>query len=179
MLDLDSVNRYIHTWIQNTLSVEQPKLGGWAPCPYAHMARWNVLGGTWDITHDLMRAAEWWTDQYDVTILAYDSRAVRPQYLTQAVDEANYNFLAPANLVALEDHPDSPESVNGVSFNNGLVALIMIQSYDKLERATRMLKRTDYYDRWPREYYDQVVGARERLAGRVMNQPRSQEDGLI
>jgi hypothetical protein len=95
------------------------------------------------------------------------------------VDRANYDFLAPLNLIALEDHPDTPESVNGVIFNNELLALIMVQRYDKLARATKMLQRTDYYDRWPRDYYEQVVGYREQLAGRVLNQTQSHGDDLL
>lgn len=179
MIDLESVNRYIHSWIQRSLSVDNELLGGWAPCPYAHMARWRVDSGTWDIDHDLMDLAESWNDQFDVAILVYDSRAINSRYLSESVDRANYDFLAPLNLIALEDHPDTPESVNGVIFNNQLLALIMVQRYDKLARATKMLQRTDYYDRWPRDYYDQVVGYRERLAGRVLNQTQSHGDDLL
>ena len=170
MIDADSVNRYIHAWIQNSLSVEHEELGGWAPCPYAHMARWRSVPATGNPDQELLHLAENWDDQYDVVILAYDARWISADSLTSIVDRANYDFLAPCNLIALEDHPDSPESVNGVVFNNGLLAIIMIQRWDRLSRATKMLKRTDYYDRWPQEYYDSVVAYRECLGCRVLNQ---------
>jgi len=175
MIDPQSAERYIREWIRSFLSVENPGLDGWAPCPYAHMARWSVRAGSVDLALDLISVAESWTDEVDVVILAYDPRAIGADYFAQAVDTANYTLLAPLNLVALEDHPDSPETVNGVMFNNQFFALIMIQSYDKLAAATRMLKRTDYYDRWPADYYDRVVGFRDRLSDQVTNQSRHQD----
>jgi hypothetical protein len=176
MIDPQSAERYIREWIRGFLSVENPQLNGWAPCPYAHMARWSVRSGTDDVDRDLISVAESWTGEWDVVILAYDPRAVDPDQFAHDVDQANYDLLAPLNLVALEDHPESVESVNGVIFNNQIFALIMIQSYDKLAAATRMLKRTDYYDRWPQEYYERVVGFRDQLANRVLNQSRDQNE---
>ena len=176
MIDPQSTERYIREWIRGFLSVENPGLNGWAPCPYAHMARWSVRSGTDNIDRDLISVAESWTGEWDVVILAYKPRSVDPLQFAQDVDQANYNLLAPLNLVALEDHPESVESVNGVIFNNRIFALIMIQSYDKLAAATRMLKRTDYYDRWPADYYERVVGFRDQLANRVTNQSRDQNE---
>ena len=177
MIDPDSVGRYIRDWITSFLSVENSDLGGWAPCPYAHMARWSVRVGTDDLAGDIISVADSWDDQQDVVILAYDPRLQDPVEFADTVDRANYHLLAPVNLVALEDHPDQVESVNGVVFNNQFFALIMIQRYDKLAQATRMLRRTDYYDRWPQEYYERVVGFRDELAHRVTNQSRDQGEG--
>jgi len=177
MIDPDSVGRYIRDWITSFLSVENSDLGGWAPCPYAHMARWSVRVGTDDLAGDIISVADSWDDQQDVVILAYDPRLQDPVEFASAVDRANYHLLAPVNLVALEDHPDQVESVNGVVFNNQFFALIMIQRYDKLAQATRMLKRTDYYDRWPADYLERVVGFRDDLAHRVTNQARNRDEG--
>jgi hypothetical protein len=177
VIDPQSAERYIREWIQNFLSVENPGLDGWAPCPYAHMARWSVRVGTDDLMDDMISIADSWNDQYDVVILAYDPRRQDPVQFTDTVDAANYHLLAPVNLVALEDHPDAPETVNGVIFNNQFFALVMIQPYDKLAQATRMLKRTDYYARWPKDYYDRVVGFRDELAHRVTNQARGKDEG--
>ena len=176
MLTVDSVNRHIHHWIQATLSSDNSDLGGWSPCPYAHMARWRTVIGSEDPRADLLAVADTWSDQWDVVVVAYDPRSVSSSDLSQVVADANYDFLVPVDLLALEDHPDSPEIVNGVQFNNGLFALIMIQEYGKLERVTKMLKRTDYYDRWPNDYYDQVVRSREQLRSRVTNQARQKKD---
>jgi hypothetical protein len=142
------------------------------------MARWSVRSGTDDVDADLITVTESWTGEWDVVILAYDPRTENPQQFAHSVDQANYNLLAPLNLVALEDHPESVESVNGVIFNNQIFALIMIQSYDKLAAATRMLKRTDYYDRWPKDYYQRVVGFRDQLSNRVTNQARDWDQDL-
>jgi hypothetical protein len=178
MIDPDSAGRYIREWIHTFLSKENADLGGWAPCPYAHMARWLVRAGTDDLMGDMISVADSWDDQHDVVILAYDPRSQDPVEFADTVDRANYDLLAPVNLVALEDHPDQPESVNSVVFNNQFFALIMIQRYDKLAQATRMLKRTDYYDRWPADYLERVVGFRDELAHRVTNQARNKDEGF-
>ena len=177
MIDPTSAERYIREWIHSFLTKDNADLGGWAPCPYAHMARWSVRVGTDDLAGDIIAVADSWDDQHDVVILAYDPRLWDPELFSGTVDTANYHLLAPVNLVALEDHPDQVESVNGVVFNNQFFALVMIQRYDKLAQATRMLKRTDYYDRWPADYYEHVVGFRDDLAHRVTNQARDRDEG--
>jgi hypothetical protein len=140
------------------------------------MARWTTQVGTDDLAADIIRVADTWDNQWDVVILAYDPTAVTPAELTDIVTQANQSLLVPVNLIALEDHPMDPEIVNGVVFNNGLYALIMIQPYDRLARATKMLKKTDYYASWPREYYQQVVADRERLSGLVTNQSQDHDE---
>jgi hypothetical protein len=177
MISPESAERYIRLWVADFLSRENPALNGWAPCPYAHMARWSVRVGTTDLAGDIIGVADSWDDQQDVVILVYDPRTLDPEEFTSTVDQANQSLLAPINLVALEDHPDTPETVNGVVFNNQFFALIMIQSYSKLAQATRMLKRTDYYDRWPKDYYERVVSSRDALAELVTNQSRDQDRG--
>ena len=176
MIDPLLLERFVTHWVREFLTVEYSQLGDWAPCPYAHMARWTTQVGTDDLAADIIRVADTWDNQWDVVILAYDPTAVTPAELTDIVTQANQSLLVPVNLIALEDHPMDPEIVNGVVFNNGLYALIMIQPYDRLARATKMLKKTDYYASWPREYYQQVVADRERLSGLVTNQSQDHDE---
>jgi hypothetical protein len=176
MIDPLLLERFAEHWIREFLTVEHDQLRGWAPCPYAHMARWTTQVGTDDILGDLLAVAESWSGQWDVVIVAYDPSRVTAQELTQVVEHSNNHALVPVNLIALEDHPRDREIVNGVVFNNGLYAFIMVQPYDRLARATKMLKKTDYYASWPSEYYQQVVASRERLSGLVTNQSQDHDE---
>jgi hypothetical protein len=66
----------------------------------------------------------------------------------------------PKGLVALEDHPDDIEVVNGATMNQGTWALVLIQESSKLKAASDMLKKQGYYDNWTQEQLDDVVNWR-------------------
>jgi hypothetical protein len=61
------------------------------------------------------------------------------------------------DIVALEDHPEDPEILNGISMNFGKAILILVQRLTKLNNASKILKKKGYYDNWPKENYDDVV----------------------
>jgi hypothetical protein len=66
----------------------------------------------------------------------------------------------PINYVVLEDHPDSPEYVNGVKMNFGYCGLLIIQKLDKLNIAADKLKEQGYYDNWDKFSLNSVVSWR-------------------
>jgi len=39
--------------------------------------------------------------------------------------------------------------------------MVLIQNYDKLERASDMMRKKGYYDKWPLDYYDGTVNKRK------------------
>jgi len=39
--------------------------------------------------------------------------------------------------------------------------MVLIQNYDKLERASDMMRKKGYYDKWPQDYYDGTVNKRK------------------
>jgi hypothetical protein len=68
--------------------------------------------------------------------------------------------LMKVNVVALEDHPDIKESINGVDMNFGLCGLLLVQNLDKLNTASRQLKEKGYYRTWSLDNLNDVVNWR-------------------
>ena len=66
------------------------------------------------------------------------------------------------DLVILEDHPDTVESVKGVTLNNGEYILFLAQRLSKLNRFSKMLESGPYYKNWSKTYLESVKGFRER-----------------
>jgi len=155
LLKLQDVKDNIEQWIVNFVEVPHPDLGGWAPCPYARKARldrdFDVRLGLAPI-HDLTQISRKGLDGKSVIIFAYDPKDVPYTELSYAIDVCNREFLVPNNLLALEDHPDDPEVVNGVVMNNGTYALALVQSLSDLDEKAQLVARKGFYDTWPHEY---------------------------
>ncbi len=165
----EDLEKNIQSWIDNFLNVVNPKLGNFKPCPFSGSARWRAQVGI-DPLYDLLNLAQTWDDRYDVVVLGYDSSA-NPEMLEQVVEQINYRCLIPIDLLALEDHPDLPETVNDVVMNNRSYALILVQRFSKIAAASKSLKVQGYYKTWSPDYYNRVAGWREAYA--PVGTPRS------
>lgn len=155
MLNLETVTKDIEHWIENFVEVPHPDLGGWAPCPYARKARldrdFDVRLGLAPI-HDLMQVNRQGLGGKSVVIFVYEPTDISAAELSHAVDICNQKFLVPNNLLALEDHPDAAEVVNGVVMNNVTYALVLIQSLTDLNEKAELVARKGFYTTWPEEY---------------------------
>lgn len=155
LLKLQDVKANIEQWIMNFVEVPHANLGGWAPCPYARKARldrdFDVRLGLAPI-HDLMQVNRQGLGGKSVVIFVYEPTDISAAELSHAVDICNQKFLVPNNLLALEDHPDDAEVVNGVIMNNGTYALALIQSLTDLNDKAQLVGRKGFYDTWPDEY---------------------------
>jgi hypothetical protein len=164
MLNLNTVKKDIEHWIETFVEVPHPSLGGWAPCPYARKARldqdFDVRQGLAPI-HDLIKVSRHGLGGKSVVIFAYDPQDLSYNELSHAVDTCNQQFLVPNNLLALEDHPDDPEVVNGVVMNNGTYALALIQSLSDLNEKAELVARKGFYDTWPEEYLSPLFRHRQ------------------
>ena len=74
--------------------------------------------------------------------------------------DVNKNYLMPMNLLALEDHPQAEENVNGVIMNNGKYPIVLMQRLSKIQNFSNILKKQGYYDVWSEENLDDVVNWR-------------------
>jgi hypothetical protein len=155
MLNLNTVQADIESWIQNFVEVPHPSLGGWAPCPYARKARldrdFEVRLGLAPI-HDLIKISKHGLGGKSVVIIAYDPKQFTHESFSKDLDIGNKEFLLPNDLLALEDHPADPEIVNGVSMNHGTYALALVQSLSDLNKKAQLVAKQGFYDTWPEEY---------------------------
>lgn len=154
-MDRETVTKDILQWSETFVEVPHPALGGWPPCPFARQARLNrtveVLLGV-DPYLDLRNRARWGMGRHEVIVYAYGSADWPYDRFHTAIESANEEFLLNKDILALEDHPDSVENVNGVIMNQGQYALVLVQSLSKLNIAARQMATKDFYHNWPEEY---------------------------
>lgn len=163
MLDLDTVRYDIERWIETFVEVPHPALGGWAPCPYARKARldrdFEVRLGV-NPYFDLKVIAQTGINK-SVVIFAYESTTYTAEQFHTQLESANREFLLAKDLLVLEDHPDLPELVNGVSMNQGTYALALVQSLGDLNQKARLMASKGFYDTWPEEYLTELFQHRQ------------------
>ena len=157
MLNLETLKQDIEQWIVDFVEVTHPALGGWSPCPYARRAR---LDRTFEVRlglapiHDLIKISKTGIEGKGVIAIAYDPGHYTHEEFSSALDIANREFLLPNDLLALEDHPDDPEIVNGIAMNQGTYALALVQSLSGLNEKARLVAKAGFYDTWPEEYLE-------------------------
>jgi hypothetical protein len=163
MLDLERVTYDIERWIANFVEVPHPSLGGWAPCPYARKARldrdFEVRLGI-NPYFDLKVVAQTGINK-SVVIFVYESTAYTAEQFCTQLDSANTEFLLAKDLLALEDHPDLPELVNGVSMNQGTYALALVQSLSDLNHKAQLIASKGFYKTWPEDYLQALFKHRQ------------------
>ena len=163
-MDIETVTADILTWSERFVEVPHPALGGWPPCPFARSARLNrtiqVLSGA-DPYFDLRNRARWGMGQYEVVVYAYDPADWPYSRFHSAIESANQEFLLARDLLALEDHPESVEDVNGVNMNQGQYALVLVQSLSKLNTAAKQMAAKGFYHNWPEEYLTGLFAHRQ------------------
>jgi TusA-related sulfurtransferase len=155
LMDKETVTKDILHWSETFVEVPHPSLGGWPPCPFARQARLNrtveVLIGA-DPYFDLRNRARWGMGTQEVIVYAYDPAEWPYERFHTAIETANTEFLLRKDILALEDHPDSVEDVNGVIMNQGKYALVLVQSLSKLNIAAQQMGAKGFYHTWPEEY---------------------------
>lgn len=163
---IDQVKSDIEDWLINFVEVPHPALGNWPPCPFARQSRlrnkYDVRLGTDPVSDCFNFAKKQYLGLMDVVIYAYSPTKFDDAYFNWAVDVANTSKgFKKRNLLALADHPDTVETHNGVCFNMGKYALVLIQDKTKLNDHARMLAHRGYYDGWDEEYLQEVFAHRK------------------
>lgn len=163
-MNIETVTADILTWCETFVEVPHPALGGWPPCPFARSARLNktiqVLTGA-DPYFDLRNRARWGMGRYEVVVYAYDPTDWPYSRFNSAIELANQEFLLARDLLALEDHPEAVEDVNGVVMNQGQYALVLVQSLSKLNTAAKQMAAKGFYHNWPEEYLTGLFAHRQ------------------
>ncbi len=162
MFDLEEATGYIKSWINDFVTQPNPDLNNFPPCPYAKQAildnKVSYDVADLDIDLFLIKKAELWNEDIDVCVIFVPD--VSSQELSRLVDSINKRYLMGNNFVALEDHPDDEENINGVIMNNGKYPIVLMQRLSKIQMFSGFLKKKGYYDVWSKENLDDVVNWR-------------------
>lgn len=160
-MDFDRAKQDILHWITTFVEQPHPVLAGWPPCPYARRARMEnrfaMRPGTepyWDLMHvDI--------GNLDVLALVYEPKDFAASEFEDLVHRANLGFLHARDFIALPDHPDAPEIVNGVCMNQGQWAIVFVQALGKLNAHALNLADRGYYHDWPEDYLKILFAGRK------------------
>ena len=163
-MSIEQLKEDISKWILDWVSVYNEQLGA-VPCPFAKQALLTnkidyATAQDLDGIKGLLQLFAMGGIKNDVLIIGIDKSSITAQNLSLLVKDVNINVLMPAGFVALEDHPDDEEIVNGVKMNQGTWALVLVQELDKINQASRILLKQDYYKNWSQQEYDDVVSWR-------------------
>lgn len=164
-MNQDEIVRNLTKWMTEFIEIPNPKLGDWAPCPYARQARVNNKIGikfaeVFDFESAISESIEL-LEHKEVIVICFDHLTIDPISLQEYVKNKNITLL-PNNYVILEDHPDSPEHINDVCMNFGECGLLVIQKLDKLNKASDQLHDKGYYTHWTQKDLDEVVTWRHK-----------------
>ena len=134
----------IENWIKE-VSVVRPELGGFAICPFAKKANYEILEIDIDKIYPI--------DGLDVVIYVVDEDDL--EVINWWADFYNNKYK---DWLFFEDCASYDTFINGVKTNNGKHNLILGQPKEKLKKFRKILEKTDYYKYWSEDYYKEIVG---------------------
>ena len=145
----------VMNWITGFVEKPNSDLNGWPPCPFARRARLNnefdLRQGLTTPYADLQQVG---LEPYTVIAYVYDPKLISATEFNQQVYKLNQNFLVQRDILALADHPDDHEEVNGVCMNQGTWAIVFVQPLSKLNGFAQQLVPKGYYHNWPEDYLE-------------------------
>ena len=161
-MDHAQIKQDFASWLENFVTVPNPKLGNWPPCPYAKQAWMQnkvklLFNEDNNLENSVVQALPL-LDTKEVVIVCFDHTKISGTDLQKLVVDINKKIMP--KYVILEDHPDIHEEINGVVMNFGKCGLLVISELSKLNQASDQLKKTTYYDVWTPEQIDDVVSWR-------------------
>jgi len=159
------IKEQLSEWMVNFIEKPNSLLGNWAPCPYARQARiankievqFTEVSNMFETINQQLSKLE----HKDVIIICFDHNRISPEFLQEFVVSTN-TLLMKNDYVILEDHPNTPEYVNGVKMNFGHCGLLLLQKLSKLAEASDLLKEKGYYDVWSKHNLNDVVDWRNK-----------------
>ena len=135
---------YILNWIKEVSKI-RPELGGFAVCPYARLALYEI------IDTNVKNIAP--VEGYDVIIFIIEDELS----LKEIQDWIElYNKKYPS-WKFFEDCATYDTYINEIKTNNGKYNLILAQPKEKLKKFREKLTRTEYYSHWDKEYLKEIL----------------------
>jgi len=161
-MNFEQAQRDITNWVTGFVEKPNAQLNGWPPCPHARRARldgqFEIRPGRVDPYTDL-RAVE--MGDRMVIAYVYEPDKFAAEEFNYQIRSVNQGFLVPRNIIALADHPEEVENINGVIMNQGDWAIAFVQPLDKLNHFARLIAGKGFYDGWPEDYLKGLFEFRE------------------
>jgi len=135
---------HILQWIKN-VSELRPELGGFAICPFAKQAKYEIIECNADQIVPI--------DGYDVIIFVIELNLTYEDVM-KWVDLYNKKHK---EWKFFEDCASYDTYINGIKTNNGEYNLIIGQPIEKLRKYREILAKTNYYNYWSKDYLNEIL----------------------
>ena len=139
------VVEHIEKWIES-VSQAHPELGGFSVCPFARKAKYKIVFCSVNSIEP--------EDSYDVIIYVIEEEKL--EVIQEWVKKYNQKY---SQWLFFGDCASYDTFINGIQTNNGKYNLILGQPKEKLRKFRDILKKTDYYSYWSKEYYDEIMSS--------------------
>ena len=172
---MTSITEELLAWSENFLEKPNKDLGGWAVCPYAKAARLKdkvkivEVDHRKDFLYTVSKEARTIKEQKkQLIIVACDDLNLTCDELDCYVEGLNYAFVY-NDVYLMPFHPDDGdgEAVDFLTEHETNVEadyefyMVLIQPYNELESASKLLHKKGYYDKWDKNYYHDTVIKRQ------------------
>ena len=171
---MKSIAEDILEWSEKYLEPKNEYLGNVPVCPYARMARLqnkyriiecNNFAEFQDKIIDGARIAK--DPDIQIVLVGCDDIGYEPEELDSVIDILN-RVMVPNDIYLMGSHPWDDEEDEPVEFletegwqPENEFMMVLIQKFDELEKASDNLRKTGYYDKWPKDYYEGTVLIRQ------------------
>ena len=170
----------IRNWSANYLEVRNEHLGGMPACPFAR-STWKLKKVRIEIKpkklwykktlNEILEKFNW--NKHEILIFCDLYFSYSPDDLGD-VTEAYNNFYNSKDLYFMSFHPDNPATVEeqeflvhpgddydySISYPIYSYSMMLVQKFSQLQEASDKLHRMGYYNKWPKDYYNEVVKSR-------------------
>jgi hypothetical protein len=125
-------------------------LGTLSLCPEIQIAgQFDIRPGRIDPYKDLQQIE---LGEFMVIAYVYDRNDFTSDQFEKMIHDVNQEFLTVRDILALADHPDCREEIQGVCMNQGEYAMAFVQPLSKLNSFAHAIADRGYYTGWPEDY---------------------------
>tara|TARA_R100001460_G_scaffold84449_2_gene125790 strand:+ start:120 stop:674 length:555 start_codon:yes stop_codon:yes gene_type:complete len=171
---MKSITEDILDWSKNYIEKPNETLGNVPVCPYAKKARETKALKILEVTDhtklidSIVEGTELIKDPAtDIVIVGCSDIEITVDELNATIHAYNVVFV-PQDIYLMASHPYDDEEDEPVEFldtdgwePDNEFLMVLIQNFDKLEKASDIMHKKRYYSAWPRDYYEGTVLKRQ------------------
>ena len=144
---MKSLMKDIYLWI-NRISFKSKILNNYSVCPFAKSSKYKIFEVNFkDINLDLIQ------HKCDVILFVIKEK-ISINKLKHKCKVLNKKYR---NFVFLPDHKNSQTFIKKISTGNGKHNIILCQNKKELNNARNVLKKTNYYKNWSKDYLKEIM----------------------
>ena len=171
---MNTMTEDVLQWSERYLEPKNKHLGNVPVCPYAKQARikksYRILEchEHKELIDTILKCITLAKEpEIQIAIACCDDIQYEVEELIAIIDTLNKVFV-PQNIYLMGSHPEDEDEDEPVEFletnewepDNEFI-MILVQKFDELEKASDNLRKTGYYEHWPKDYYEGTVLKRQ------------------